>query len=681
MRFSLRRLTLKKKLLSAMAFLAFAPTIILGLYAHRSWQRDAVQETGRHLQMLAEETLDKLDRSLRERSRDVQIFAASPQAQATPAELTAAANRYTTLCGVYDLMLICDLDGKIIAANTTTYEGKPLATGALLGESVKGEPWFEAIIAGQIPPGRAFHSEVQENKQLATVTGGRSLTLSFAAPIVDAKGKKTRIWASFASWERIAGEIVNRQIQNLRDKGCDAVEAQILTNKGLVLFDADPQAILALNLADNGLMAARHVVLGKSGFTRETHGPTNVDQINGFAVSRGASSFPGDGWAALIRMGADQAFAGARTFGWVVFGMIVISAGVVAAIGIVLVEAICHPVAETMKVVEAIAKGDLTRRVEIHTEDEIGMLGRSVNQMAESFQAMIRRLQQSAGEIADSSTRLAGTADELAQGADSTTQKSATVAAAAEEMSTNMRTMAAGTEQMSATVKTVAVAIEQMTASVSEIARNAERTSRVAEKASDLAEKSNEKVRELNQIAEQIGHVTDVIQDIADQTNLLALNATIEAARAGDAGKGFAVVATEVKELAKQSAAATDRIRLQIQSIQTSTTETVASIGQISSAIKNVNEASQSIAAAVEEQSIATIEIAKNVCETSSAAATVSRGVTESASACQEIAKSISAVDLAAKQTAGGATLTKSVGAQMHALAGDLNTLVAQFQA
>jgi methyl-accepting chemotaxis protein len=678
MRLLLRRLTLKKKLLSAMAFLAFAPVIILGLYAHRSWQRDSAQEIGRNLQMLAEETIDKIDRTLQERRRDVQLFAGSPQVQGTPAEATAAANRFTRLCRVYDLMLLADIDGKIIAANTTTFDDKPLATEALVGQSVKGEPWFEAIAAGQIPPGGAFQSDLAENKRLSGLTGGRPLTVTFAAPIVDAKGKKIRVWASFASWDRTAGDIVSRQVQNLRDKGCPSVEAQIVNNKGLVLYDVDPQAVMAVNLADQGLIAAKTVAAGKSGFTRETNARTAADQINGFAVSRAEEGFSG---GALIRINSEQALAGARTFGWVVFGMVVISAGVVAALGIVLVEAICNPVAEAVKVVEAIANGDLTRRVEIHTDDEIGLLGRSVNQMAESFQAMIRRLQQSAGDLADSSSRLTGAAEQLNHGADSTTQKSATVAAAAEEMSANMRTMAVGTEQMSATVKTVAVAIEQMTASVSEIARNAERTSRVAEKATSLAETSNEKVRDLKGIAEQIGQVTDVIQDIADQTHLLALNATIEAARAGDAGKGFAVVATEVKELAKQSAIATDSIRLQILSIQNSTTDTVASIEQISSAIKNVSEASQSIAAAVEEQSIATIEIAKNVCETSNAAATVSRGVTESASACQEIAKSITAVDQAAKQTAGGAILTKSVGDQMHSLAGDLNTLVAQFQA
>ncbi|MGD0519424.1 MAG: Cache 3/Cache 2 fusion domain-containing protein, partial [Thermoguttaceae bacterium] len=206
--------------------------------------------------------------------------------------------------------------------------------------------------------------------------------------------------------------------------------------------------------------------------------------------------------------------------------------------------------------------------------------------------------------LAGSSTKLSATAAQLASGAEETTNQSATVASAAEEMATNMNNMAAATEQMTTNVKTVAGATEQMTASISEIAKNAEQASTVAGNAAQMAQSSNETIGQLGNAADEIGKVIQVIQDIAEQTNLLALNATIEAARAGDAGKGFAVVATEVKELAKQTAEATEDIRGRIEGIQSSTGEAIKSIGSISEVIQQVNEISRTIASAVEEQSV-----------------------------------------------------------------------------
>ena len=186
-------------------------------------------------------------------------------------------------------------------------------------------------------------------------------------------------------------------------------------------------------------------------------------------------------------------------------------------------------------------------------------------------------------------------------------------------------------------------------------------------------------IGQLGSAADEIGKVIEVIQDIAEQTNLLALNATIEAARAGDAGKGFAVVATEVKELAKQTADATEDIRSRITGIQGSTQEVVHSIDEISKVIAEVNSVSTTIAAAVEEQSVTTKEIAKNVAQTSEAASTISTGVAESASASEEITRSITEVDTAAKSTASAATLTKETGTSLSSLAGELQGLVGKF--
>ena len=360
-----------------------------------------------------------------------------------------------------------------------------------------------------------------------------------------------------------------------------------------------------------------------------------------------------------------------------ILGVIATVVGIGLSIGLTLI--IVRPLHMGVQFAEVMAGGDLSQRVELDQDDEIGGLIKALNKMAANMQSVMRDLTANATTLANSSTELSATSTELAGGAEETTAQSATVASAAEEMSTNMNNMAASTEQMTSNVKTVASAVEEMTASISEIAKNAEQASTVADNAAQLTQSSNESIGQLGTAADEIGKVIETIQDIAEQTNLLALNATIEAARAGDAGKGFAVVATEVKELAKQTADATEDIRGRIEGIQGSTGEVVRSIGQIGEVIKQVNDTSRTIASAVEEQSITTKEIAQNVMQTSDAAAVVSSGVSESASASQEITRNIAGVDQAARQTAQGAAQTQTASGELSRVAEELQTLVGQF--
>ncbi|WP_442481948.1 methyl-accepting chemotaxis protein [Aeoliella sp. SH292] len=345
-------------------------------------------------------------------------------------------------------------------------------------------------------------------------------------------------------------------------------------------------------------------------------------------------------------------------------------------------------VSELSGVLQSIANGDLTQDYQVAPGDEdttdvravFSNIATAVNSMGDKLRGLIRNLTSNASQLSSTSTQLSSTANDLASGAEETTGQSATVAAAAEEMSTNMTNMAASTEEMTANVQSVAKAVDELTASITEIARTAEQASTIARSATELTESSNQTIGQLGQAAEEIGKVIEVIQDIAEQTNLLALNATIEAARAGEAGKGFAVVATEVKELARQTADATQDIRVRIEGIQSSTKEAVRSIANVGEAIQQVNSTSATIASAVEEQSITTKEIAANVNQTASATTMVSTGVAECASACSEISRNIVGVDEAAKQTSQGASQTQTVGAQLSELAHELQSIVGQFK-
>jgi len=344
--------------------------------------------------------------------------------------------------------------------------------------------------------------------------------------------------------------------------------------------------------------------------------------------------------------------------------------------------AVANPVRRVSTLLQDIAQGegDLTKRLPITSKDEVGELAKWFNVFVEKIQGLIQSIAENATTLTQASQGLQSTATTLAGGAEETKVQSATVAASAEEMSVTMVSMATSTQEMASHIRTVASAVEEMTTSISEVAKNAEQAAGVADNAASLVKESHEKISELGTAAEDIGKVILVIQDIAEQTNLLALNATIEAARAGEAGKGFAVVANEVKELAKQTAGATEDIRNRIENIQRTMHDAVQSIGKISSVINDVNSVSRVIASAVEEQSATTKEIAHNVAQTHGTAEVVSEGITQTATVSQEITKNIAGVDVAARQTAEGAAQTQMAGSELAKTAALLQKVVGQFR-
>jgi len=260
----------------------------------------------------------------------------------------------------------------------------------------------------------------------------------------------------------------------------------------------------------------------------------------------------------------------------------------------------------------------------------------------------------------ETAQELTGNVKELNEFTLQLNQLSSAILDDANNSSNQSNTVAAGAEHVSMTIQTVAAATEEMNVSISEIAKNAVQAASITEKAELKAEESRVIVDTLGRSAKEIGNVVEVIKSIASQTNLLALNATIEAASAGEAGKGFAVVANEVKELAKQSATATEDIRLKIEEIQKSTAEAVSAINEITTIVVEINQINRTIASAVEEQSVTTNEISRNVTEASSSSVQITQSIgglvdlskqtTSSAESVQEALKRLSGMSEALKQ-------------------------------
>lgn len=254
----------------------------------------------------------------------------------------------------------------------------------------------------------------------------------------------------------------------------------------------------------------------------------------------------------------------------------------------------------------------------------------------------------------------------LASAAQELTAVSQQMASNSEETAAQASVVSAAAEQVSRNIGTVASAAEEMGASIREIAKNANEAARVATSAVKVAEKTNATVSKLGESSAEIGNVIKVITSIAQQTNLLALNATIEAARAGEAGKGFAVVANEVKELAKQTAKATEDIGRKIDAIQSDTKGAVDAIAQIGTIIGRINDIQSTIASAVEEQTATTAEISRNV--------------NEAALGSREIAQNVTGVAQAARSTTSGAANTKTSADELAKMAVELQHLVNKLQ-
>ena len=314
-------------------------------------------------------------------------------------------------------------------------------------------------------------------------------------------------------------------------------------------------------------------------------------------------------------------------------------------------DAVVTPLQDVAATLDKLANGDFTSEVTKEYQGDFNLLRFAVNTLSTRVREAMAQIGQNTFMLVAAAEELNKVSQQMSASADQTASQANVVSAASEQVSRNIQTVASGADEMGASIK--------------EIARSTAEASKVATSAVRTAESTNETIEKLGQSSAEIGQVIKVITSIAQQTNLLALNATIEAARAGEAGKGFAVVANEVKELAKETANATEDISRKIEAIQKDAKGAVLAIGQIGGVISQISDIQNTIASAIEEQSATTSEISRNL--------------SEAASGGVEITRNITGVAEAARTTTSAATDTQKSAQGLESLAAGLQKLISQF--
>jgi methyl-accepting chemotaxis protein len=323
-----------------------------------------------------------------------------------------------------------------------------------------------------------------------------------------------------------------------------------------------------------------------------------------------------------------------------------------ALVGMAVVRLVRRQLTTVSDALHAVAEGDLTVPARVDGRDELGVMAEEVNRAREGLRGTVLALTQGSQVLGEGTERLTMVTARLAAGAREAAAQAGVVAASAGDVSTSVQSVAAGSDEMGASIR--------------EIAENANNAAQVASSAVGVAQSTNETVAKLGTSSEEIGNVVKVITQIAEQTNLLALNATIEAARAGEAGKGFAVVATEVKDLAQETAKATEDISRRVEAIQADTTSAVDAIAEISRIISEINDYQVTIASAVEEQTATTNEM--------------SRSIGDAASGSSNIAGNINSVAEAVQATTGALGEADASVSELTRVADELRTVVARFR-
>ena len=559
------------------------------------------EEVGVQYQRVAERLAKKILLALKERQQDVLTFSQNValwdrdrwyQQGQEQNPLVEALNRYVQVAGEYYLIEVVDTNGHLIAVNDHNAQGQPIRTDGLYGHSFRGTPWFQALQSSsrsssqpegargtdQSPP--VFLEYVSVDPEVTSVYPAESgLTIGVSTPLYD-KGEVVGYWSQrlkFSSIEALFQEVY----QELRKAGYPSAELNLQDGQGFTLIAYAPTAhqteamvhdfdntLFKLNLPEMGFLPAQQALQGQSGASQHFHPGKQSRQFVGYSHLHEGQGFQGMNWSVLVQVPEDEALAHVRTITRNTLLEMLLGLVVVFPIGIVMGRKVVDRLRPIWEVAAKAAKGDLTPRVPVGTQDELGQMGQAFNNLLDQLNTMLLQTQKVAHSVSQASQQLSTVGHQVTQASHIQVSQATQVAQAVEEMSATAGDMAQNTHGLAAT----ATEVNQSAIRGGEIVAN---SIQGMESVSQRIQESSSRIYQLGQRSKEIGDIIGVIEDIAEQTNLLALNAAIEAARAGDQGRGFAVVADEVRKLAERTGKATKEIAAVIEAVQAGTHEAV----------------------------------------------------------------------------------------------------------
>lgn len=606
--------SLNQRLVGAFLALGVVPALTVGIVTYWLASREVSNRVGSSFTAVSEHVNDTIDRNLFERYGDVQAFAANPVVHDRTAwyrvgseanRIAAAANTYVQLYGIYDVAMVVDRQGRVVAVNDRNPSNQPIQTAYLYEQNFANASWFTDALNGRYltAEGSALTgtvvNDVAVDEDVKRVFGTEGLAVTYSAPIVDATGAVIGVWHNKAAFSLVE-DIVAATYADLKTKGLDQIGVTLLDGSGRLLVDYQPSlsgrdgvtrdmnAILKSGLRE-GNEAARLAAAGTPGVIRARNPQTEEWELVGYAKSKGALGYAGLGWTVLVHMDESVALSAVHAMRNYTLVLLALSAAIIFAAGYVLARSIGQP----------LLRG-------LHALD-------------------------------DGSTQVVAAAGQVSASAQSLSQGATEQAAALEQTSASMEEMAS------------------MTRRNAENAGDAARLMVEADRAVQSSLRAlDDMIESMGAIRESSGKVSKIIKtidEIAFQTNILALNAAVEAARAGEAGMGFAVVADEVRTLAQRSAQAArdtaglidesvtktheghDRLEIVAQSIK----GIVDGVTQVRRLVDEVSEASRQQAQGIDQVSQAITQMEK-VTQSSAATAEESAAASEELNAQAEVA-------------------------------------------
>ncbi len=656
------------KLVTIFVIFGAVPMTAVGLIAFGAAD-DMKEKIGSRFMSESIGLADKIDRNLFERYGDVQAFGFNDAITRTSqwydkteySVISQVMNKYVAAYGIYDLALLVDTSGDLIAVNYKNAQGEPIDSLALFDKNFSDTAWFKALKAEsyttKMPftaPGNdissgTFIEDVHIDQDVANAYGNDGLVLGFSSPVYDENGSVVAYWSNRTNFGVIE-QMFQDAYANLKELGFPGAELTLLNAEGKVIIDYDPSTtgtldvarnydvLMKLNLAEKGVELAQGAVKGGTGFVTAMHARKKISQVGGYAHLKGALGFPGMNWSILMRIPETEAAAEANAVQTKVMMTGIICLALLIPLGWWVGRKGASSLSAISSVAQQAADGDLSQRATGTSKDEIGQLAQAMNSMLDNISNVVGEVRQAAEHVSTASS-------EITQGNEDLSQRTSAQAGALEETSASM-------EEMTSTIKQNADNAKQ----ANQLAVTARE---VAEKGGAVTDKAVSAMDEINKSSKKIADIINVIDEIAFQTNLLALNAAVEAARAGEQGRGFAVVASEVRNLAQRSATAAKEIKALIN-------ESVQKVGDGSDL---VNQSGQTLE-----------EIVNSVKRVTDIIAEISAASQEQASGIDQVNKAVMQMDQGTQQNAALVEEATSASQSMKQQAGALIEQVAFFK-